>query len=37
MCHDGARVELADKLASIKNDSALYKVSGPFGETPQAV
>jgi len=37
ICHDGAYRPIAERLEQIKTDGALYKIQGPFGETPQAI
>lgn len=37
ICHDGPYKPIAERLEQIKADGALYKIQGPFGETPQAI
>jgi villin 1 len=37
MCHDGPYQVLEEKLNQIKSNGCLYKIQGPFGETPQAI
>jgi len=37
VCLDGAREEIADRLASIKSAGGMFRVQGPHDETPQAI
>lgn len=37
ICMDGARGDLAEKLAAIKSEGAMFRVQGPNDETPQAI
>ena len=37
MCHDGPYQVLEEKINQIKTNGCLYKIQGPFGETPQAI
>lgn len=37
ICHDGPRMEMADLHQKIKDNGAMYRIQGPFGEQPQAI
>lgn len=37
ICHDGARMDQAALHQKIKDNGAMYRIQGPFGEQPQAV
>ena len=37
ICHDGDRMSVDEKLASIKENGAIYKMNGPYGEKPRAI
>ena len=38
ICHHGKREgSIADKLASLNTNGCLFRVMGPYGETPQAI
>jgi hypothetical protein len=32
ICHDGARMTIAERINAIKENGCLYKIMGPFGE-----
>ena len=37
ICHDGARIEMPERISNIKEKGCLFKIQGPFGEKPQAI
>lgn len=37
LCHDGPYTKLDDLLARTKANGTMYRVQGPYGETPQAI
>jgi len=38
VCHDGARpANVAEQLTKFQTNGCMFKVMGPFGETPQGI
>lgn len=37
ICHDGPRIEMAERIKGIAEKGCLFKIQGPFGEKPQAI
>lgn len=37
ICHDGAYEPIADRIVALQGKGAMFRISGPFGEKPQAI